>query len=208
MVLTWGVGTCQGGRQCQNVLGERPVWVSGVREVGKVLDGMGPAPTDFTPLKGEDSGLPDEVQPAPAGTLTREWVCRHPRLAEAPAWPDAFSGNLQPPGSRSPEKSSAQTGLTRRRPGGCGRARLSGQIRAQDLWRREDGGPQKVTPWTEVRLGRARGSHLVGPNGGRKEASEVGKRLVGPPLLQEGDLGTGEGFRAKQGPSVPLRPCS
>lgn len=45
-------------------------------------------------------------------------------------------------------------------------------------------------------------------NGGRKEASEVGKKLPGPPLCQEGNLGTGEGLRAKHGPSVPLQPRS
>lgn len=125
------------------------------------------------------------------------------------SWHWLWLGLVSPPGSSGSLAAGPQrTGLARRWVEGGGRAWLSGQISAQDLQQREDGGHKKVAPGREVPLGRARGSHLVGPNGGRKEASEVGKRLLGPPLHQEGDLGTGEGLRAGHGPSVPLQPCS
>lgn len=183
---TGSIGTCHGSWQCQNVLGERPVWASGVGEVGKVVDSTRPAPTDFTPLNGEDSGLPDEVRPGPARYSNQGGVRAHStgrgsglawRLFwESPALRQPVPREEQRPNWAGQEVSG---GLW---VGTALRSDPSTRSAAEGRWGASEGHPRM-----EVRLGRARGSHLVGPNGGRKKASETGKRLIGPPLLQEGD---------------------
>lgn len=76
------------------------------------------------------------------------------------------------------------------------RVELAQRCTARGRW-----GLQEGRPAEEGTSSSAWGSHLVRMDGGREEAAEVGEKLLGPPLQQQGGLG---GDRTEAwGSSVP-----